>query len=111
MCTAEGRLSRSVLVDGPRRRSDQIADWALETLDGVAADLSVQRLRTSARLDAFIFWNSWIPGMCTLYADSAREAPTKVCTLQLLAGENVSSALVSPHVLCSRCLSVPASSG
>ena len=30
-----------------------------------------------------------LPGMCTIHANSAREAVTKMCTLPLLAGENV----------------------
>jgi hypothetical protein len=54
-----------------------------------------------------------VPGMCTLYANSAREALVKMCTLPLLAGENVSAALsaalVTPHVLCSPRSVVPAS--
>ena len=29
------------------------------------------------------------PGMCTIHSNSAREAVTKLCTLPLLAGENV----------------------
>jgi len=36
--------------------------------------------------------------MCTLHANSAREALTKMCTLPLLAGENVSAAFVVPTV-------------
>jgi pilus assembly protein CpaF len=36
--------------------------------------------------------------MCTLHANSAREAITKMCTLPLLAGENVSSRFVVPTV-------------
>lgn len=39
-----------------------------------------------------------LPGMCTLHANSAREAITKMCTLPLLAGENVSSRFVVPTV-------------
>ncbi len=34
--------------------------------------------------------------MCTLHANSAREALVKMCTLPLLAGENVSAALAPP---------------
>jgi hypothetical protein len=37
--------------------------------------------------------------MCTLHANSAREALVKMCTLPLLAGENVSAAFVVPYVL------------
>lgn len=36
--------------------------------------------------------------MCTVHANSAREAVTKMCTLPLLAGENVSSRFVVPTV-------------
>jgi pilus assembly protein CpaF len=36
--------------------------------------------------------------MCTLHANSAREAVTKLCTLPLLAGENVTHAFVVPTV-------------
>jgi len=36
--------------------------------------------------------------MCTLHANSAREAITKMCTLPLLAGENVGSRFVVPTV-------------
>ena len=39
-----------------------------------------------------------LPGMCTLHANSAREAVSKLCTLPLLAGENVGSAFVVPTV-------------
>jgi pilus assembly protein CpaF len=36
--------------------------------------------------------------MCTIHANSAREAVTKMCTLPLLAGENVSASFVVPTV-------------
>jgi pilus assembly protein CpaF len=36
--------------------------------------------------------------MCTVHANSAREAVTKLCTLPLLAGENVTTAFVVPTV-------------
>lgn len=39
--------------------------------------------------------------MCTIHANSAREAITKLCTLPLLAGENVSSRFVVPTVAAS----------
>jgi len=45
-------------------------------------------------LDLLIALNSGLPGMCSLHANSAREALVKMCTLPLLAGENVSAALV-----------------
>ena len=36
--------------------------------------------------------------MCTIHANSAREAITKMCTLPLLAGENIGSRFVVPTV-------------
>src|SRR4051794_35245515 len=36
--------------------------------------------------------------MCTLHANSAREAVVKMCTLPLLAGENIGTAFVVPTV-------------
>ncbi len=39
-----------------------------------------------------------VPGMCTIHANSAREAMVKMCTLPLLAGENVGSRFVVPTV-------------
>ncbi len=39
-----------------------------------------------------------LPGMCSIHANSAREAVTKMCTLPLLAGENVGHAFVVPTV-------------
>src|ERR1700749_1048621 len=39
--------------------------------------------------------------MCTVHANSARESLIKMCTLPLLAGENVSAAFVVPTVAAS----------
>lgn len=39
-----------------------------------------------------------LPGMCTVHANSSHDAVTKICTLPLLAGENISSAFVVPTV-------------
>jgi pilus assembly protein CpaF len=36
--------------------------------------------------------------MCTIHANSAREALVKMCTLPLLAGENISARFVVPTV-------------
>jgi pilus assembly protein CpaF len=49
-------------------------------------------------MDLLIALNSGLPGMCTIHANSAREAVTKMCTLPLLAGENVSHTFVVPTV-------------
>ena len=55
-------------------------------------------MRQAESLDLLIALNSGIPGMCTLHANSAREAIIKICTLPLLAGDNISSAFVVPTV-------------
>jgi pilus assembly protein CpaF len=60
--------------------------------------LVVGEVRQAESLDLLIALNSGIPGMCSLHANSAREAVTKMCTLPLLAGENVSSRFVLPTV-------------
>ena len=58
----------------------------------------VGEVRQEESLDLLIALNSGVPGMCTVHANSAREAVTKMCTLPLLAGENVSSRFVVPTV-------------
>jgi pilus assembly protein CpaF len=96
-----------------------LPDWvALQTrqpnLDG-AGEIPLRRLVTEALrmrpsrvivgevrqaecLDLLIALNSGLPGMCSVHANSAREAITKLCTLPLLAGENVSASFVVPTV-------------
>lgn len=61
----------------------------------------VGEVRQAESLDLLIALNSGLPGMCSLHANSAREAITKMCTLPLLAGENVSSKFVVPTVAAS----------
>jgi pilus assembly protein CpaF len=58
----------------------------------------VGEVRQAECLDLLIALNSGLPGMCTIHANSAREAITKMCTLPLLAGENVSHTFVVPTV-------------
>ncbi len=60
--------------------------------------LIVGEVRQEECLDLLIALNSGIPGMCTVHANSAREAVTKLATLPLLAGENVTSGFVVPTV-------------
>ena len=60
--------------------------------------LLVGEVREAEALDLLLALNAGIPAMCTLHANSAREALVKLCTLPLLAGENVSSAFVVPTV-------------
>lgn len=58
----------------------------------------IGEVREAESLDMLIALNAGVPGMCTVHANSAREALTKVCTLPLLAGENVTAAFVVPTV-------------
>lgn len=58
----------------------------------------VGEVRQQECLDLLIALNSGLPGMCSIHANSAREAVVKMCTLPLLAGENVSHAFVVPTV-------------
>jgi pilus assembly protein CpaF len=61
----------------------------------------VGEIRQEECLDLLIALNSGLPGMCSVHANSAREAVTKLCTLPLLAGENVGHAFVVPTVAAS----------
>ncbi|MDH5151125.1 CpaF family protein [Kocuria palustris] len=60
--------------------------------------LIVGEVREAESLDMLIALNAGLPGMASLHANSARDAVTKICTLPLLAGENISSAFVVPTV-------------
>ena len=60
--------------------------------------LIVGEVRQEEALDLLICLNSGLPGLCTIHANSAREAVTKLCTLPLLAGPNVASSFVTPTV-------------
>jgi pilus assembly protein CpaF len=58
----------------------------------------VGEVRQEECLDLLISLNSGLPGMCSIHANSAREAVVKMCTLPLLAGENVGHSFVVPTV-------------
>ncbi len=60
--------------------------------------LIIGEVREAESLDMLIALNAGVPGMCTVHANSAREALTKICTLPLLAGENVTAGFVVPTV-------------
>jgi len=61
----------------------------------------VGEVRAAECLDLLLALNCGLPGMASIHANSAREAIIKLCTLPLLAGENVSSAFVVPTVAAS----------
>lgn len=58
----------------------------------------VGEVRQAEALDLLVALNSGLPGMATIHANSAREAVTKLCTLPLLAGPNVSDQFTVPAV-------------
>ncbi len=60
--------------------------------------LVVGEVRQAEALDLLVAMNSGMPSLATLHANSAREAVTKLCTLPLLAGQNISADFVVPTV-------------
>lgn len=60
--------------------------------------LVVGEVREAESLDLLIALNSGLPGICTIHANSATDAITKLCTLPLLAGQNISVDFVNPTV-------------
>lgn len=58
----------------------------------------VGEVREAEAFDMLVALNSGLPGMSSIHANSAREAINKLCTLPLLAAENVSSGFVTPTV-------------
>ena len=63
--------------------------------------LVVGEVREAESLDLLIALNSGLPGMCSIHANSARDAVAKLCTLPLLAGRNIDSSFVVPTVAAS----------
>ena len=58
----------------------------------------VGEVRQAEALDLLLALNSGLPGMGTLHANSARDAMTKLQTLPLLAGENISHKFIAPTI-------------
>lgn len=63
--------------------------------------LVVGEVREAEALDLLIALNSGLPGMCSIHANSARDALAKLSTLPLLAGRNIDSSFVVPTVAAS----------
>jgi pilus assembly protein CpaF len=76
----------------------RLRDLVKESLRMRPNRLIVGEVRAEECLDLLLALNSGLPGMCTIHANSAREALTKACTLPLLAGENISAQFVVPTV-------------
>lgn len=58
----------------------------------------IGEVREAEALDLLIALNAGLPGMGTLHANSPRDAITKLQTLPLLAGENISHKFIAPTV-------------
>nr|MCW2728981.1 pilus assembly protein CpaF [Aeromicrobium sp.] len=61
----------------------------------------VGEVRAAECLDLLLALNAGLPGMASLHANSARQALVKMCTLPLLAGDNIGSRFVVPTVAAS----------
>ena len=60
--------------------------------------LVVGEVRQAECLDLLVAMNSGMPSMCSIHANGAREAISKLCLLPMLAGSNVSAEFVLPAV-------------
>jgi pilus assembly protein CpaF len=58
----------------------------------------VGEVREAESLDLLIALNSGLPGLCTIHANSAKDAISKISTLPLLAGANISSDFIKATV-------------
>jgi pilus assembly protein CpaF len=76
----------------------RLRDLVKEALRMRPSRMIVGEVRSEECLDLLLALNAGLPGMCTLHANSAREALVKMCTLPLLAGENISARFVVPTV-------------
>ena len=63
--------------------------------------LIIGEVRAAECLDLLLALNAGLPGMASIHANSARQALVKMCTLPLLAGENIGSRFVVPTVAAS----------
>jgi len=76
----------------------RLRDLVRESLRMRPSRIIVGEVRAEECLDLLLALNSGLPGMTSLHANSAREALLKMCTLPLLAGENISARFVVPTV-------------
>lgn len=76
----------------------RLRDLVKESLRMRPSRVIVGEVRAEECLDLLLALNAGLPGMATLHANSAREALVKMCTLPLLAGENISARFVVPTV-------------
>ena len=78
-----------------------LRDLVRESLRMRPTRIIVGEVRSAESLDLLLALNAGLPGLATLHANSAREALVKLCTLPLLAGENISARFVVPTVAAS----------
>jgi pilus assembly protein CpaF len=78
-----------------------LRDLVRESLRMRPSRVIVGEVRSEECLDLLLALNAGLPGMASLHANSAREALVKMCTLPLLAGENISARFVVPTVAAS----------
>src|SRR5688572_14407473 len=78
-----------------------LRDLVRESLRMRPSRIIVGEVRSKECLDLLLALNAGLPGMASLHASSAREALVKMCTLPLLAGENISPRFVVPTVAAS----------
>ena len=76
----------------------RLRELVKESLRMRPSRIIVGEVRAEECLDLLLALNSGLPGMASLHANSAREALVKMCTLPLLAGENISARFVVPTV-------------
>src|SRR4029079_17534987 len=79
----------------------RLRDLVKESLRMRPSRIIVGEVRAQECLDLLLALNAGLPGMASLHANSAREALVKMCTLPLLAGENISARFVVPTVAAS----------
>ncbi|MEN9741520.1 MAG: hypothetical protein RIR66_476 [Actinomycetota bacterium] len=60
--------------------------------------LVIGEVRQEECLDLLVAMNAGMPSMCSIHANSAKQAISKMCLLPMLAGNNVSAEFVIPTV-------------
>ncbi len=75
-----------------------LRDLVRESLRMRPDRIVIGEVRGAEAFDLLIALNAGIPGACTIHANSAREALTKLEILPLLAGENITPNFVTPTV-------------
>ncbi len=76
----------------------RLRDLVKESLRMRPSRIIVGEVRAEESLDMLLALNSGLPGMCTIHANSARDALVKLSALPLLAGPNVHAGFVTPAV-------------